>query len=409
MVSLLKNHFDAIIIGGGIAGASVAYSLSKRKIKTLLLERREDLALEASGNPTGLVYPQLTKHLSTEGTFSLQAFRYLLKELQRLCEDVKGFDRSLTSSGVFLLPKGQEEKDRYLGSIQAYQLDSEELEFVFDSYSGKEGFWFKNALALPPRSLTEAFVRMANPFTEIRYYQNFRKVSFQEEIHVSTETDTFRAKLLFLCHANSFLDFPETNWIPIRKVRGQLIWLPRSEELKSLPHSYLFGDYLTRDIGHGSVLGASFDEYKMDESARDDESISFITEAKKALPPLQNFFTRLTENGISNLKTRVSFRSQSKDRRPIFGRLPNFSLFETNLPSKPSASFSQSPSVPYFENAFLLGALGSRGLTHALLASEVIVRQALGEENLLQPLESSEFNPERFLLRNWKRGIQVHR
>lgn len=406
MVTLPNNHFDAIIIGGGIAGTSVAYSLSKRKIKTLLLERKEDLALEASGNPTGLVYPQLTKHPSTEGNFSLHAFRHMLRELQVLCDDVKVLDRTQISHGVFIIPKGQAEKDRYLGSIQAYNLDSEEMEMRSDSYSGREGFLFKKAFAISPRSLAQAYAQMAKPFTEFQFYQNFRKVEFQKEIHVSTETDAYTAKLLFLCHANSFLDFPETNWIPIRKVRGQLLWLPISEELKLLPHSYLFGDYLTKDIGHGSVLGASFDEYKMDESAREAESLSFISEAINALPPLQNFFNRIKENGISKLKTRVSFRSQSKDRRPIFGKLPDFVLYENNLPAKPSANFRQSPDVPYFENAFLLGALGSRGLTHALLASEEIVRDALGEKQLMNPLEYSEFNPERFLLRNWKRGKQ---
>ena len=35
--------YDAIIIGGGVTGTSIAYQLSKKKGKFLLLEKNEDV------------------------------------------------------------------------------------------------------------------------------------------------------------------------------------------------------------------------------------------------------------------------------------------------------------------------------------------------------------------------------
>ncbi|MEZ0237993.1 MAG: tRNA (5-methylaminomethyl-2-thiouridine)(34)-methyltransferase MnmD, partial [Methylophilaceae bacterium] len=56
----LQRH--AIIIGGGIAGTSSAYSLALRGWQVTLIERHADLAQEASGNPQGVLYPRLSGH-----------------------------------------------------------------------------------------------------------------------------------------------------------------------------------------------------------------------------------------------------------------------------------------------------------------------------------------------------------
>ena len=399
-----NNHYDAIIIGGGIAGASVAYSLSKRKMKTLLLERREDVALEASGNPTGIIYPLLTKNKSIEGTFSLKSFRFVTKEIELIQNIFNELKDPTPSSGVFLLPKSDLEKERYFGSIAANSLGKEELEFIRDDFSQKEGFLFKTALAISPRHLTKTLLQLSRNFTDIAFFENYKNKSENQGITIATEKATFHSDYLFLCHANSFLEFPETSWIPIRKVRGQLLWLPLADELMALPYSYLFGDYLTKDVGHGCVLGASFDEYQLEEEKRDHESLSFLERAGLALPKLEHFFSHLTNDGVSKLRTRVSYRSQSQDRRPVFGPLPDFKDFSEHLPTLPSPSSKMIPIVPNIKNQYVLGALGSRGLTHSLFASEMIVRDALKEISLLDEKEYADFKPSRFLLRNWKRG-----
>ncbi len=45
-----------IILGGGISGASCAYSLAKRGYQVTLYEKNTDLALEASGNYQSILY-----------------------------------------------------------------------------------------------------------------------------------------------------------------------------------------------------------------------------------------------------------------------------------------------------------------------------------------------------------------
>ncbi|MDY3006647.1 FAD-dependent oxidoreductase [Anaerococcus sp. AGMB00486] len=48
--------FDAIIIGGGVTGTSIAYNLSKKKGKFLLIEKNEDLCTETSKANSGICH-----------------------------------------------------------------------------------------------------------------------------------------------------------------------------------------------------------------------------------------------------------------------------------------------------------------------------------------------------------------
>jgi len=386
----LANRFlyDAIIVGGGISGASIAHSLAKRKIKTLLLERHDDVASEGSGNPTGFIYPQLTEEKSVECDFSLAAFHYSSAQIESVLNN-KDYAAVPFARGAFQIPVSDSEQQTILKATKNYQLDHNEIQFCQESFSGKEGFLFKNALTVPPRRLTRRLMESCREFLEVETYANYLGHDLNETFQVRTDTSIFSSKFLFLCHSNGFIETPDMNWFPLRRVRGQIALLPESENLKSLPYSYIFGDYLTRDIGSGSVLGASSDDIFMDESVRIEETKGFLRKAAVALPTLKAHFAQL-ESMVQDINTRVSFRLESKDKRPIFGKLPDYEKYK-------QLKTSDSETIPYIENLFVLGALGSKGLTHSIFASEIIVREALGEKNLIDQNLYRAFKPERFL------------
>ncbi|MFH1847012.1 MAG: NAD(P)/FAD-dependent oxidoreductase [Candidatus Omnitrophota bacterium] len=51
------QDYDVIIIGGGIVGTSISRELSRYKIKTLLLEKEEELAFGVSKSNSGIIHP----------------------------------------------------------------------------------------------------------------------------------------------------------------------------------------------------------------------------------------------------------------------------------------------------------------------------------------------------------------
>ena len=82
----------AIVIGGGIAGCSAAYALTKRGINVTLLERRAEIAQEASGNPLAMLYPKLSVKPSLQSAISLLGFHFTLDLLAKLSNSATFFN-----------------------------------------------------------------------------------------------------------------------------------------------------------------------------------------------------------------------------------------------------------------------------------------------------------------------------
>ena len=51
-----NNHFDAVIIGGGVVGCAVARELSKYKVKVAVLEKEDDVSWGTSCRNSGVVH-----------------------------------------------------------------------------------------------------------------------------------------------------------------------------------------------------------------------------------------------------------------------------------------------------------------------------------------------------------------
>ncbi|WP_122856400.1 bifunctional tRNA (5-methylaminomethyl-2-thiouridine)(34)-methyltransferase MnmD/FAD-dependent 5-carboxymethylaminomethyl-2-thiouridine(34) oxidoreductase MnmC, partial [Pseudomonas viridiflava] len=82
----LHNERKALVIGAGLAGCATAESLANRGWQVSLLERHAAPALEASGNPQGVLYLKLSAHGTALSQLILSGFghtRRLLERLQR--------------------------------------------------------------------------------------------------------------------------------------------------------------------------------------------------------------------------------------------------------------------------------------------------------------------------------------
>lgn len=86
----MKQTFDAIVIGAGVMGASIAYQLSQRGLRVLILERRS-VAAGATGASSGLV--RMHYDIEVDSALAWQSFHFF-KNWRELVGGECGFIRT---------------------------------------------------------------------------------------------------------------------------------------------------------------------------------------------------------------------------------------------------------------------------------------------------------------------------
>ncbi len=108
----MSNTADAIIIGGGIHGASLAFHIGQRGLKALVLEKNV-LASGATGRSSGLV--RMHYDLEPESRLAWESFQYFRNWNEKI-----GGDAGFTRTGfIQLVPEKDEEALR--GNVAMHQ------------------------------------------------------------------------------------------------------------------------------------------------------------------------------------------------------------------------------------------------------------------------------------------------
>ena|SRR5688572_751892 len=93
----MNQTYDAIVIGAGVMGASIAYNLSQRGLKILILER-QTIAVGATGASSGLV--RMHYDVEVDSALAWESFHYFKNWRERI-----GGDCGFTRTGFLQLVK----------------------------------------------------------------------------------------------------------------------------------------------------------------------------------------------------------------------------------------------------------------------------------------------------------------
>ncbi len=97
--------FDAAVIGGGLLGCFCALNLSRRFVRTILLEKREDVCTGISRANTAVIYPGYDNH---PGSLKTNLTLKANQDLDRLCRQLDVPYRRCGSLLVSCGPKGDQ-------------------------------------------------------------------------------------------------------------------------------------------------------------------------------------------------------------------------------------------------------------------------------------------------------------
>lgn len=405
---------DIAIIGGGIASLCTAISLIKRGAKITIYCEDEQTALNASGNKQGAFYPQLSDDNERNIRFYIHAFAYGHQFLQWAIQQQIEFEHEFCGVALCAYNEKTESKlnkitelnlpsDLYQSLNQTELSEKVGLPLPFGGAFIPQGAW------LAPRQLVQhTFAFLEKQGAQIKTSQKATALSQTENgWQITTaENETFCHEVVILANGHKLTEFEQTQKLPLYPVRGQVSQIPTSENLLKLKTVLCYDGYLTpvdqaktsHCIGASHVRDNATREFSLTEQQENQQKIQ------------QNIPEEWTkEVDTSGNLARIGVRCSVRDLTPMMGAVPHFSAQQTQYQNLFNLRRRKQPieQAENYPNLYLIGALGSRGLTSAPFLGETLASLIYGE-----PLPMSEdlihnLMPNRSWVRRWLKGAEV--
>ena len=408
------NKQDIAIIGGGIASLCTAISLVKRGAKITIYCEAEQTALNASGNKQGAFYPQLSDDNDRNIRFYIHAFAYGHQFLQWAIQQQIEFEHEFC--GVALCAYNEKAESK-LNKIAELNLPSDLYQSLSQSELSEKvglplpfgGAFIPQGAWLAPRQLVQhTFAFLEKQGVQIKTSQKATALSQTENgWQITTaENETFCHEVVILANGHKLTEFEQTQKLPLYPVRGQVSQIPTSENLLKLKTVLCYDGYLTpvdqaktsHCIGASHVRDNATREFSLTEQQENQQKIQ------------QNIPEEWTkEVDTSGNLARIGVRCSVRDLTPMMGAVPHFSAQQTQYQNLFNLRRRKQPieQAENYPNLYLIGALGSRGLTSAPFLGETLASLIYGE-----PLPMSEdlihnLMPNRSWVRRWLKGAEV--
>ena len=408
------NKQDIAIIGGGIASLCTAISLVKRGAKITIYCEAEQTALNASGNKQGAFYPQLSDDNERNIRFYIYAFAYGHQFLQWAIQQQIKFEHEFCGVALCAYNEKAESKLNKIAELNLpsdlYQsLNQTELsEKVGLSLPFGGGFIPQGAWLAPRQLVQHAFAFLEKKGVQIKTLQKITALSQTENgWQITTaENKTFCHEVVVLANGHKLTEFEQTQKLPLYPVRGQVSQIPTSENLLKLKTVLCYDGYLTpvdqaktsHCIGASHVRDNATREFSLTEQQENQQKIQ------------QNIPEEWTkEVDTSGNLARIGVRCSVRDLTPMMGAVPHFSAQQVQYQNLFNLRRRKQPieQAENYPNLYLIGALGSRGLTSAPFLGETLASLIYGE-----PLPMSEdlihnLMPNRSWVRRRLKGAEV--
>ncbi len=338
---------QTIVIGGGIAGCTVARALAERGIHVTLLER-DKVASGASGNAAAVLYPQITKTWRAATWWHFTAYGFALRQLRRWKEE--GLEFGFESPGMIKIPASDDEVEKLRGVNGRLGIDPDIATWLEgDAASEKLGLplnaggtWFPQGSWIRPAELCRALTQHANitlhEQTEITALARSADGWCAESAH----GETFSAAAVVLCNAEA-----ATRFIPGLAMgisAGQVSIIPATAAATKLRTILCHKGYMIPQ-GDAYLIGATYDHHDFSCAVTEHNHQRNLDALEKALPGW------LLQKQIAGGRT--SLRATTHDRLPHVGHAGDGLYTSTGF--------------------------GSRGMVSAPLAAEIIASAIGGE------------------------------
>ena len=409
-----RKPSHAIVVGAGLSGAFVARALADRGVRVTVLES-DHIASGGSSNLQGITYTRPSKRFSALSDFAIASYLYATRLYGQLLNENAsnhGAAESVLREGIdgnqcgYVQLSDDHQTLDYLEQFMDSHLpfrcmSSEQLTQLLGVPCESRGLWFPAACWLNP----EAVCRERLCHRAISVLEQHRVDALLTDGNgwrVRCDSTELAGDAVILASAHELTAHPWTDWLPLQVIRGQTTHLPASSLAHTPQVAICHEGYLPPPRQGIHCLGASYGPNDRALDERPNEHAQNMKKLQEALPGLG------VDYDLATLKGHVALRCTTADYLPVAGPVPVREAFNEHYKAlggrKTAVVEGPTPSIP---NLWLIGGMGSRGLTAAPLASEVLVSELCGEPPPVNRLLHRALSPARFLARGLIRGAPL--
>ena len=362
-----------VIIGAGIAGASVAAALKPAGYDILVLGQGDGPGDGASGNIAAVQSPRLTAAESFSEQLSLTGYSYA-RWLARL------YGTDLVDQAISYAWNDREvtrqQKIKTRGWPETVFLSPEQSDLKKETGFDitHPALVFPEGGAVDPKALTQALMadvatQFGTTVTGFEQSPNGHAIKGEgRRWQIKTDQGVIDADIIVLA-AGSGLAALTQDWIdpilPLQVTAGRVSHMPATS-LSNLNHAISFGGYMAKAKDGRIALGASFDRHiDLDAPPPIDDDLHHAN-----IKTLPEAVAARIDRDFSNWSGRTSFRLASKDRAPIAGQIGN--------------------------GLYLIAALGARGMVTGPILGQYIASLMMNTPSPLDRGAASMVDPYRF-------------
>ncbi|MEX6633444.1 bifunctional tRNA (5-methylaminomethyl-2-thiouridine)(34)-methyltransferase MnmD/FAD-dependent 5-carboxymethylaminomethyl-2-thiouridine(34) oxidoreductase MnmC [Hyphococcus lacteus] len=377
--SPLKSGANVAIIGGGIAGASLAYELRRTGFSPTVFESVSP-ANGASGNIAGLIMPRLDVGDFPAGRFHISAYVHTLRLLDGL-----SYPTLFMPCGAKLYAATEREAERHQKLVDQKILPEGWIEQHAD------GLYFPQAgVVTPPH-----FVSCLLGDTPVVNERVTRLDHSADGWSLETDQNAHRYDAVIIANGLDALRFTQIRGLPLTGSAGQI------EHFTSGPmpnHIHVTGPYAAPSPGGGLVIGATYEPIALGA-----QPISTNDNTQANIESVGHYLPHLVRD-LGDAKSRASVRCTTPDQLPVAGPLPDWGFYAGAYDGLRHGRRENLPAGSMLPNLFVLTALGSRGLVTAPYVAAMMVAEMANSPAPADHEIYEAIHPARFFIRDLKRG-----
>lgn len=374
------------IIGGGVAGASLAYAARRGGMAATIIDPG-GLACGASGNLIGLVMPRLDLGGGAQARFFLAAYLYtirLLSEIGTAC---------FRPCGVLLGAGDDSERLRQRKLLDAALLPPGWI------IPTQDGLLFPQAGIVDGPRYVEALAAGA----ELVRARAVEILHDEDRPGIRLGDGTARRfDAVVIANGIEALKLLDARTLPLTAIAGQIDYFP---DAPAPEHVLLFGAYAAPAPDGGLVIGATHEKWEADEGPA-----ASLAATRANIAGLAAFAPELAA-GLDPAAARpeAGLRCQTPDRLPVAGPLPDLGFFGGAYDDLRFGRKREYPPGEMLPGTYILAGLGARGLLTAPLAAAMIVAELTGEPAPVDREVAEALHPARFFIRDLKRAQTIRK